>query len=110
MDGFEEAFSAACEEALKEMLGKGAFASTVYHLSRNGVSLPDGAKRPADFEDALSVVFNPVGASLVEGKVLKSFYRKYGEDGFMWGDGLNFCEEVRRARQMFEANGHRRLP
>ncbi len=37
LDAFEAAMSAACEEALRETLGEDGFASTVYHLSRNGV-------------------------------------------------------------------------
>ncbi len=93
--------ASACESALRELLGESGFASTIYHLSRNGVSLLDCARRPADFDDTLSVVFNPVGATLNEGKILKSFYRKYNGGRFQWDDGLNFCEEVRKALKLF---------
>ncbi len=105
MPDFEACLAKACESALRETLGQSGFASTVYHLSRNGISLLDCARRPTDFDDAFSVIFNPVGASLIEGRILKSFYKKYNGGGFRWGDDLNFCEEIRRARKVFETKG-----
>ncbi len=102
MTAFEAAMASACESTLKEVLGLSGFASTVYRLSMNGVSLRDCASRPADFDDFLSVLFNPVGATLVEGRILKRFYSGYLNGRFGWGDGLNFVEEVRRARKAFE--------
>ncbi|MDV3277101.1 MAG: hypothetical protein LYZ69_01370 [Nitrososphaerales archaeon] len=102
MAEFEAAMASACESTLKEVLGLSGFASTVYRLSMNGVSLRDCASRPADFDDFLSVLFNPVGATLVEGRILKRFYGEHTAIVFRWGDSMNFCAEVRRARQAFE--------
>ena len=102
MTEFEAAMASACESTLKDVLGLSGFASTVYRLSMNGVSLHDCARRPADFDDFLSVLFNPTGATLVEGRIMKRFYRDHFAGRFQWGDGLNFDEEVRRARKAFE--------
>jgi hypothetical protein len=99
---FEAAMASACESVLREILGQSGFASTVYHLSRNGISLLDCALRPAEFDDALSVVFNPASATMIEGKIMRSFYRAQNGLEFRWGEGLNFCEEVRKARKAFE--------
>ncbi len=98
---FEAAMASVCEAALREMLGQSGFASTVYHLSRNGVSLPDCARRPTDFDDALSAVFNPTVATLIECKILSRFYKENAVDGFDQKDSLNFGDEVRRAREAF---------
>ena len=102
MPDFEECLAKACESTLKDVLGLSGFASTIYHLSINGISLRDCARRPADFDDYLSVLFNPVGATLVEGRILKRFYRDCFARRFRWGDELNFCEEMKRARITFE--------
>jgi len=102
MTEFEAAMASACESTLKEILGLSGFASTVYRLSMNGVSLKDCGRKPADFDDGLSVIFNPVGATLLEGRILRRFYRENVVGGFQWGDGLNFCEEVRKARRALE--------
>ena len=106
MTEFEAAMASACEATLKEVLGLSGFASTVYRLSINGVSLRDCARKPSDFDDVLSVIFNPAGATIVEGRILKRFYKENAVGGFNWGDGLNFCEEVRRARQAFEGQSN----
>lgn len=101
MTEFEAAMASACESTLKEVLGQSGFASTVYHLSRNGVSLLDCARRASEFDDALSAVFNPVVATLIECKILSRFYKENALDGFERRDSLDLGDQVRRARTAF---------
>jgi hypothetical protein len=99
---FEHAFGFTCEQALREVLGATGFASTVYYLSKDGVSLVDGARRPDEFDDSLSVLFNPTGAILLEGRILGRFYHSLGIK-FDWNDdGMVFKEEVREAAKRFD--------
>lgn len=98
---FETALASACEAALREVLGASAAASTVIHLSREGVALTDCATRPESFDDALSTPYNPAGALFLEGRILKRFYKTFYANDFSWGNGLNFLEEVERARGAF---------
>ena len=102
MTEFEAAMASACESALRETVGQNGFASTVYHLSKNGISLLDCARRASDFDDALSAVFNPIVATFIECKILSRFYKENAVDGFDWKDSLDFGDEVRRAREAFE--------
>lgn len=97
---FERVFGAQCEQALVEVLGASSLASTVHRFSKDGLSLVDSARRPAEFDDALSVLFNPVGAILLEGRILKRFYRSIGMR-FEWDDGMVFKEEVEEASKQF---------
>jgi len=101
MTEFEAAMTSACESALREMLGESGFASTVYHLSRNGVSLMDCARRASDFDDALCTVFNNVVATFIECKILNRFNKENAVDGFEWMSSLNFGDEVGKARESF---------
>jgi hypothetical protein len=103
---FERAFESAGEQALREALGESGFGSTVYHLCRTGVSLADSATRPAEFDDALSTLFNPTGALLLEGKILNRFYNSIGMN-FKWNGGRVFKEEVEVASKRFRE--HARL-
>jgi hypothetical protein len=97
---FELAFGVQCEHVLREVLGASSFASTVHYFIEHRVSLADSARRPAEFDDALSVLFNPVGAVLLEGRILKRFYQSI-EMRFEWNDGKVFREEVEEASRQF---------
>jgi hypothetical protein len=68
---FECAFEVQCEQALAEVLGASSFASTVHYFSEHAVSLAESVRRPAEFDDALSVLFNRVEAVLLEGRILR---------------------------------------
>ena len=74
--------ASACESTLRRTLGQSGFASTVYHLRGNGISLRDCARRASDFDEALSTVFNPVVATFIECKILSRFYEGNVVDGF----------------------------
>lgn len=97
---FERAFGLQCKEALVEALGANTLATAVNSLNKVGVSLADSASRPAEFDDALSVLFNPVGATFLEIRILKRFYRSLGLR-FEWNDGRVFKEEVEEASRQF---------
>jgi hypothetical protein len=99
---FEHAFEAACEQALRETLGATGFASTVYYLSKDGVSLVDGARRPGEFDDSLSVLFNLTGATLLESRILGWFYHSLGMKFERNDNGMVFKDEVREAAKRFE--------
>jgi len=101
MPDFEVLLAEACESALRETLGQGGLVSTVFHLSRNGVSLRDCARKSSEFDDALCAVFNPSVATFIECKILSRFYKENAVDGFDWKDSLDFGDEVRRAREAF---------
>jgi len=105
MPDFEARLAKACESALRETLGQSGFGSTVFHLSRNGISLQDCARRASEFDDALSAVFNPSVATFIECKILSRFYKENSIGGFGWKDSLDFADEVRRAREAF-SNGN----
>lgn len=97
---FERAFGVQCQESLKEVLGSRGFTSLVHHFVEHALSLADSASRPAEFDDALSVLFNPVGATFREIRILKWFYRSIGLR-FEWNDGRVFKEEVEEASRRF---------
>lgn len=97
---FERAFEVQCEQALAEVLGSSSFASILHCFGNEGISLADCAKRPSEFDDALSVLLNPVGAVLLEGRILKRFYQSIGMR-FEWNDGKVFREEVEEASRHF---------
>ena len=101
---FEHAFEVQCQQALGEVLGASSFAWMVHNFSKDGLSLVDSARRPAEFDDALSVLFNPVGALLLEGRILRRFYRSIGLR-FEWNDGMIFKEEVGRQQPPSETAG-----
>jgi hypothetical protein len=102
---FERAFGVECEHALREFLGTSSFASTVHYFIEHAVSVADSARRPSEFDDALSVLFNPVGAVLLEGRILKRFYHSIGMR-FEWNEAMVFKEEVEEASRQFR----RRMP
>jgi len=97
---FERAFGVQCEESLREVLGASGFASTVHYFIEHALSLADSAGRPAEFDDALSVLFTPGGAVLLESRILKRFYHSIGMK-FEWNDGRVFKEEVEEALKQF---------
>jgi hypothetical protein len=97
---FERAFGVQCQESLKEVLGASGFASTAHYFIEHALSFSDSAVRPAEFDDALSVLFNPVGAVLLETRILKRFYHSIGMK-FEWNEGRVFKEEVEEALQQF---------
>ena len=98
---FEHWFGLRCEEALAEVLGVSTLASAICSMKKQGIlSLDDVARHPAEFDDALSVLFNPVGATFLEIRILKRFYRSIGLK-FEWNDGRVFKEEVEEALRRF---------
>jgi len=97
---FERAFGVQCEETLREVLGASGFTSMIHYFVEHKLSLTDSAGRPAEFDDALSFLFNPVGAALLEGRILKRFYHSIGMR-FEWNDGRVFKEEVEEALKQF---------
>jgi hypothetical protein len=67
----------------------------------SGVNIADCCKDPQQFDDALVDVFQPMGALLIETKILVRFYRSIGAK-YSRNVDLNFAEEIRKARLEFE--------
>ena len=108
MPEFEAAMASACESALRQILGQSGFASTVYHLSRYGVSLRDAARKSLDFDNALSAVFGPSAATLIECRILSRFYKENPVNDSSRKESLDFPEEVSRARHAFSGRQMRK--
>ena len=53
-----------------------------------------------DFDDALVELFQPVGALILEARILARFYRSRGAR-YERGDTLVFADEVAEARRLF---------
>ena len=68
--------------------------------SRRGSRSPTAPGVQSEFDDALSVLFNPVGAVLLEGRILKRFYHSIGMR-FEWNEARVFKEEVEEASRQF---------
>ncbi|HEV2138497.1 MAG TPA: hypothetical protein VGR53_06615 [Nitrososphaerales archaeon] len=67
----------------------------------SGLNIADCRRNPQQFDDAIVDMFQPMGALLIETKILTRFYRSIGAKYSRNGD-LNFAEEIRRARFEFE--------
>jgi len=98
---FDAQFSEVCESTMREMLGEGGMKSVAWWLGKSGVSFSDCSRRPQDFDDALVHLFQPMGAILIDARILERFYREMGKC-YRRGDSLNFAEEVAEARRVFE--------
>ncbi len=86
---------------MSEVFSASGKCSTSWWLGQSGVSFSDCSRRPQDFDDALVHLFQPMGAILIEARILGWFYRGIGAC-YRRGDSLNFAEEVEKARRLFE--------
>ncbi len=101
---FDAKFREVCESTMRGMLGENALKSFSWWLARAGVSLSDSSLRPQEFDDALVDLFHPMGALLIETRILARFYRIQGAK-YQRSDSIDFGDEVKKARQLFEGNG-----
>ena len=101
MPDFDSRMKEACESVLSEVLCTSGKGSTAWWLARAGVSFSDCSKRPLEFDDALVELFQPMGALVIEGRILSRFYRTLGA-AYDRGDSLCFADEVGKARLLFE--------
>ncbi|MGP8125829.1 MAG: hypothetical protein ACLQEQ_08225 [Nitrososphaerales archaeon] len=101
MPDFESCLNEACESVMLEVLDASGKRSTSWWLGQSGVSFSDCSKRPQDFDDALVSLFQPMGAIVIEAKILERLYRGQGAS-YRRGDRLNFAGEVEEARRLFE--------
>ena len=101
MPDFESCLSEACESVMSEVFSASGKRSTSWWLGQSGVGFSDCSRRPQDFDDALARLFQPMGAILIEARILGRFYRGQGTC-YRRGDRLNFAEEVEEARRLFD--------
>ena len=101
MTDFETSLAEVCESVISETLSSSGRDSTRWWLAREGVSFSDCSKRPQEFDDALVELFQPMGALVIEGRILSRFYRTLGA-AYVKGDSLCFMDEVSKARLLFE--------
>ena len=100
MPGFDDSLNEVCQSVLLEALGASGRNTTSWWLARSDVSLSDCARKPQEFDDALSELFQPTGALVIEGRILGRFYRTIGAR-YESGTELCFAEEVRKAKEAF---------
>lgn len=55
-----------------------------------------------DFDDALVELFQPMGALIIEAKILSRLYRSQRKK-YQRTDDLSFVDEVRRARLLLDS-------
>ncbi|QQG48719.1 MAG: hypothetical protein HY247_08300 [archaeon] len=97
---FDAQFSEVCESTMRETLGESGTKSVVWWLHQSGVSMKDSSLRPQDFDDALVDLFHPMGALVIETRILARFYRGQGAK-YSRGGSLSFGDEVAKARRLF---------
>ncbi|MDG6954271.1 MAG: hypothetical protein JRN33_04730 [Nitrososphaerota archaeon] len=102
MRDFDDALTEVCRSVLLEVLGERGRHSTSWWLARSGVSMADCARKPEEFDDALVELFQPMGALILEARILSRFYRSQGKR-YQRTDSLSFADEVGRARSLFGA-------
>jgi hypothetical protein len=102
MRDFDDALTEVCKSVLLEVLGQRGGHSTSWWLAKSGVSMADCARKPQEFDDALVELFQPMGALILEARILSRFYRSQGAR-YERGDTLSFAEEVAEARRLFSA-------
>ncbi|HEV2225557.1 MAG TPA: hypothetical protein VGR56_01985 [Nitrososphaerales archaeon] len=90
-----------CESVISEVLGSGGGGSASRWFVRSGVGSTDCCRRPQEFDDALVDSFQPIGALLIETKILTRFYGNIGAK-YQRGDSLSFADEIKKARLLFE--------
>ncbi|MDE1853264.1 MAG: hypothetical protein KGI38_05905 [Thaumarchaeota archaeon] len=101
MPDFDDAPTEVCKSVLLEVLGGRGRNSTSWWPAKSGVSMADCARNPQDFDDALVDLFQPMGALVIEAKILSRLYRRHGAK-YKETDNLCFVEEVNRARLLLE--------
>jgi hypothetical protein len=100
MPDFESCLSEACESAMFDVLSGSGKRSISWWLGQSGLGFSDCSRRPQEFDDALVELFQPMGALLIEARILSRFYRSQGAR-YQRGDSLSFADEVRKARRLF---------
>jgi hypothetical protein len=100
MPDFDSRMEEACESVMSEALCSSGTESTAWWLRRAGVSFSDCSKRPREFDDALVELFQPMGALIIEARILSRFYKSQGAR-YERGDMLSFADEVAEARHLF---------
>ena len=103
MQDFDDALSEACVSVLLEVLGDRGRHSASWWLAKSGVNMADCARRPQEFDDALIELFQPMGALIIETKILSRLYKSRGAK-YKETDSLCFADEVSRARILLEKN------
>ncbi len=101
---FDALFQEACESTMREVLEESGMKSLSWWLDKSGVALSSSSLRPAEFDDALVDTFRPMGAIILETRILRRFYNELGAK-YVSGDSLSFRDEVERARRLFEGAG-----
>jgi hypothetical protein len=101
MEDFDSRLSRICEFVLSEALGQSGWNPVTHSVSRFGISSADCSTKPWEFDDALVDLFQPIGALLIETRILTRFYRSIGAR-YSRSDDLNFSAEVEKARAQFE--------
>ena len=100
MQDFDDALTEVCRSVLLEVLGERGGHSTSWWLAKSGVSMADCAKKPQEFDDALVELFQPMGALILEARILSRFYRSRGAR-YERSDTLVFADEIVQARRLF---------
>ena len=95
MQDFDSCLDRVCESVLSEV-----FSVNGNWVKCSDVNFADCSRTPQQFDDALVDMFQPMGALLIETKILTRFYRSMGKKYSRNGD-LNFVEEIRKARLEF---------
>lgn len=101
MQDFHDALTEVCRSVLLEALGERGKGSASWWLE-SGVAMADCAKKPQDFDDALVELFQPMGALILEARILSRLYRSQGKR-YQRTDDLSFADEVDRAKTLFGA-------
>jgi hypothetical protein len=97
MPAFDSRLVEACESVMSEVFPPSGRESVAWWLAKSGVSFADCSKRPQAFDDALVELFQPMGALVIEGRILSKLYRSHGAK-YKETDSLCFADEVNRAR------------
>ena len=106
MPDFDESLTKVCGSVLSEVLGESGRDTTSWWLARADASLSDCARRPQEFHDALVELFQPMGAQVVETRILVRFYRNLGAR-YERGPTLSFADEVQKAKELFNKKNSR---
>ena len=101
MSDFDSCLNEACESVLSEVFGSRGVTSTSWWLAREGVNFSDCSLRPQEFDDALVELLQPMGALIVEDRILARFCKTTGIR-YHGRNSLNFADEIRSARRLFE--------
>jgi hypothetical protein len=102
MRDFDHALTEVCKSVILEVLGERGGNSTSWWLAKSGVSMADCARKPQEFDDALVELLQPMGALILEARILSRFYRSQGAR-YERGDTLVFADEIAKARCLFNA-------